>query len=82
MSTVVLELPDEQVKILQHMAQQRGASVNEVISELVRDLAARGAITKEQEVTQDSLYNIKSHESAAPPDLSQKADVYLYGDSK
>ena len=76
MRTLVLELADEQVQSLEREAQRRGKSINEVAAELLSSLAIAG---ESYDVTQDPIYNIKSHETEAPSDLSQNTDLYLYG---
>jgi hypothetical protein len=78
MSTLILELSDAQIQKLERLAQQRGTSVDALVREVIEDLAAQS----DYDITQDSLYNIKAHETAAPADLSQHADHYLYGARK
>ncbi len=76
MRTLVLELADEQAQALEREAQRRGQSISEVAGELLSSLPMSG---EGYDVTQDPIYNIKSHETEAPSDLSQNADRYLYG---
>jgi hypothetical protein len=82
MSTLTLELPDAQFERLQHLAQQRGTSIDALVREVNENLAVAREPQEHVDVTHDSLYNIKSHETAAPADLSQHADHYLYGANK
>ncbi len=83
MSTLTLELSDEQLGIiLERMAQQRGTSINDLMIALINDLAARSESHHAYDVTQDPLYNIAPHDTGAPADLSQHADHYLYGARK
>lgn|GEM_PF-2879745 len=39
MSTITLELPDKHIQVLERAAQERGATVNQIVSELVNILA-------------------------------------------
>ncbi len=78
MSTLILELSDTQLHKLERLAQQRGTSINALVREVLDDLTAQS----EDDITHDSLYNIKAHETEAPADLSQHADHYLYGARK
>lgn len=39
MSTLVLELPDKQIQVLERIAQQRSTNINAVVVELVNDIA-------------------------------------------
>jgi hypothetical protein len=80
MSTIVLELPDEQLEALERVADAQGASVNDVILDLIATLVTRPG-TEHEDIVSDPIYNIRSHESAAPPDLSQNVDHYLCGSS-
>lgn len=78
MSTLILELSDTQFHTLERLAQQRGASIDALVREVLNDFAAQS----EHDITQDPLYTIKAHETGAPADLSQHADHYLYGVQK
>ena len=78
MSTLIVELSDTQLHKLEHLAQQRGTSIDALVREVLDDLAAQS----EYDITHDPLYAIKSHETGAPADLSQHADHYLYGARK
>jgi hypothetical protein len=78
MSTLTLELSDTQFQKLERLAQQRGTSLDALVREVLDDLAAQS----DYDITQDSLYNIKAHETGAPADLSQHADHFLYGARK
>jgi hypothetical protein len=78
MSALILELSDVQLHKLESLAQQRGTSIDALVREVLDDLAAQS----EYDITQDPLYTIKAHETAAPADLSQHADHYLYGARK
>jgi hypothetical protein len=78
MSTLILELSDTQLHKLAGLAQLHGTSIDVFVREVLDDLVARS----EYDITQDSLYTIKAHETGAPADLSQHADHYLYGARK
>jgi predicted transcriptional regulator len=78
MSTLTLELSDTQFQKLERLAQQRRTSLDALVREVLDDLAAQS----DYDITQDSLYNIKAHETGAPADLSQHADHFLYGARK
>jgi hypothetical protein len=78
MSTLTLELSDTQFQKLERLAQQRGTSLDALVREVLDGLAAQS----DYDITQDSLYNIKAHETGAPADLSQHADHFLYGARK
>jgi hypothetical protein len=78
MSTLVVELPDEQIDALKQVARQRGITIDTVVAELVSTITVRD-VGDEQDVTTDPLYNIAAHTSNAPADLSQNVDHYLYG---
>lgn len=82
MSTLILELSDVQLHKLERLAQQRGTSIDVLVREVLDDLAAQSEVDDHYDITQDSLYNIKAHETGAPADLSQHADHYLYGARK
>lgn len=76
MRTLILELPNEKVEVLERTARWQRKSVNEVVTELVSSLTAE---EDGYDVTQDPIYNIKAHDTGAPTDLSQNVDHYLYG---
>ncbi len=80
MSTLILELPDEHIQVLQQLAHQRGTSIDMVVAELINSIAVQGNRTGT--VDEDPIYNIKAHESEAPIDLSRNVDHYLYGPAK
>jgi hypothetical protein len=82
MSTLTLELSDEQLRILERLAQQRGTSIDALMIALIEDLAARSEPHDAYDVTQDPLYNITPHDTGAPADLSEHVDHYLYGAKK
>jgi hypothetical protein len=75
MRTLTLELADEQALALEREAQRRGKSISEVVAELLSSLSDQD----DYDVTQDPIFNIKAHETGAPPDLSQNVDHYLHG---
>jgi predicted methyltransferase len=79
MSTLVLELPDKHIQVLERVAHERGTSVDEIVAELVDTIAAHEHLDTTYDVTRDPLYTIKAHESSAPADLSRNVDQYLYG---
>jgi hypothetical protein len=79
MRTLILELTEEQARVLERNAQQRGKSISEVVAEWVSSLSPDA---EANEVTRDPLYNIRAHDTAAPADLSRNADHYLYGAKK
>jgi len=81
-STLILELSDAQLQKLERLAQQRGTSIDAMIRAVLDDLAAQSESHDHYDMTQDSLYNIRAHETGAPADLSQHADHYLYGAQK
>ncbi len=81
MNTVILEIPDEQMQRLNHFAQQQGINVSTAIAELISYIPPYRN-TGHIDIAQDPIYNIKSHETDAPPDLSYNADYYLYGADK
>ena len=78
MRTLIVELSDTQIQKLERLAQQRGTSIDTLVREVLDDLAAQSGY----DITQDSLYTIKAHETGAPADLSLHADHYLYGARK
>jgi len=82
MSTLTLELSDEQLQKLEYIAQKRGTSIQALMTAMINDFAAQSEGDDVYDVTQDPIYNIKSHETGAPTDLSQHADDYLYGNGK
>jgi hypothetical protein len=82
MSTLILELSDVQLQKLERLAQQRGTSMDAMIRAVLEALTAQSETPDYYDITQDSLYNIKAHETGAPADLSQHADHYLYGAQK
>jgi hypothetical protein len=82
MSTLILELSDVQLQKLERLAQQRGTSMDAMIRAVLEALTAQSETPDHYDITQDSLYNIKAHETGAPADLSQHADHYLYGAQK
>jgi hypothetical protein len=82
MSTLTLELSDEQLRKLEHLAQKRGTSIQALTVEIIDDFAKQSEEEQVYDVTQDPIYNIKSHETGAPADLSQKADDSLYRSGK
>ncbi|ETW96045.1 MAG: hypothetical protein ETSY1_28170 [Candidatus Entotheonella factor] len=79
MSTLILELPDEQIQKLDHLAQQKGTSINDVLIEIIHNLTSRGDLPGVNDIIQDPIFNIKAHDIDAPTDLSQHVDRYLYG---
>ena len=82
MSMVTLELSEIQLQALERLAEQRGTSVHTVMLALIDDLTGQHEQREAYDITQDALYNIVAHETAAPADLSQDADHYLYGAPK
>jgi hypothetical protein len=78
MSTLTLELSDEQLRKLEHLAQKRGTSIQALMIAMIDDFA-ESEEDEVYDVTQDPIYNIKSHDTGAPADLSQHVDDYLYG---
>jgi hypothetical protein len=78
MSTLTLELSDEQLRKLEHLAQKRGTSIQAFMIAMIDDFAESEG-NEVYDVTQDPIYNIKSHDTGAPADLSQHVDDYLYG---
>ena len=82
MSTIILELSDIQHQRLERLAQQRGTSIDALVRAVLETLAAQSETPDRYDITHDSLYNIKAHETGAPADLSQHVDHYLYGARK
>ena len=82
MSTLTLELSDAQFHTLERLAQQRGTSIHALMLAIINDFTTQSETHEASDVTQDPLYNIKSHDTGAPADLSQHADHYLYGAAK
>ncbi len=82
MSTLILELSDDQIQTFERLAQQRRKSIHAMVRAFVDDLAAHGAAPDNYDLTQDPIYHITPHETGAPADLSQHADDYLYGARK
>jgi hypothetical protein len=78
MSTLVLELPDKHIHVLERAAEERGISIDKLIVELVDTIAVHDEFDSTYDVTQDSLYTIQAHDSSAPADLAQNVDAYLY----
>src|SRR4051794_35348347 len=56
---LTLELEDEQAELLEREAQRRGTTINEVVAQLLSSLS----LSVGCDVTQDPIYNIKSHAS-------------------
>lgn len=79
MRTLILELPDEKVEVLERTARWRCKSVNEVVTDLVSNLATDD---DGYDVTQDPIYNIKPSGTSGVGDLSTNHDHYLYGAKK
>jgi len=79
MNTVILNIPDEQMQKLEYFAQRHGMNISTAIKELISYIPAHNKPDNSYDITKDPVYNIKSHETDAPPDLSQNADYYLYG---
>lgn len=79
MRTLILELPDEKVEVLEREARRCGKSVDEVVAELVGNLAAQD---EDYDVTQDPIYNIKPSGESGLGDLATNHDHYLYGAKK
>jgi hypothetical protein len=79
MGTLTLELPDEHLRKLEHLAQKRGTSIQALMIAMINDFTAQSEGDDVYDVTQDPMYSIKSHETGAPADLSQHVDDYLYG---
>jgi hypothetical protein len=79
MSTLTIELSDEQLRKLEHLAQKRGTSIQALMIAMIDVFAAQSEENDAYDVTQDPIYNIKSHGTGAPADLSQHVDDYLYG---
>ena len=82
MSTLTLELSDAQFQTLERVAQQRGTSIHALMLAIINDFTTQSEPHEASYVTQDPLYNIKSHDTGAPTDLSQQAEHYLYGATK
>ena len=82
MSTLILELSDAQLQKLERLAQQRGTSIDALVRAVLENLAGQSETRDYYDITHDSLYNIRAHETGAPADLSQHADHYLYGAKK
>jgi hypothetical protein len=82
MSTLTLELSDAQLQTLERLAQQRGTSIHALMLAIINDFTTQSELHAAYNVTHDPLYNIKSHDTGAPADLSQHADHYLYGATK
>ena len=82
MGTLTLELSDAQLHTLERLAQQRGTSIHALMLALINDFTTQSELHEVSDVTHDALYNIKSHHTGAPADLSQHADHYLYGATK
>ena len=82
MSTLTLELSDAQLHTLERLAQQRGTSIHAMMLAIINDFTTQSELHEVYDVTHDPLYNIKSHDTGAPADLSQHADHYLYGATK
>jgi hypothetical protein len=80
--TLTIELSDAQLRKLEHLAQKRGTSIQALMIAMINDFAAQSEGDDVYDVTQDPIYNIKSHETGAPADLSQHADDYLYGNGR
>jgi len=81
MNTLILELPDEYMQKLESFAQQQGVNISTAVKELINYIPVYKPDTC-FDITKDSVYNIKSHETDAPADLSQNIDYYLYGAEK
>lgn len=73
MSTLVLELPEKHVQVLERVAHERGTSINEIVVELVDTIFVQDDPDAPYDVTHDPLFTIKAHDSGAPADLSRNA---------
>ena len=78
MNTLTLELSDEQRRKLEHFAQQRRTSIHALMIAMINDFIAQSEVEIDDVygVTQAPIYNIKSHETGAPADLSQPHTWY------
>lgn len=79
MSTLILDLPDQQFARLERVARSRGVSVQELVTELIGDVAGEQDPGTDYPIQDDPLFNMQAHDSHAPSDLSQASDHYLYG---
>src|SRR5437867_3195364 len=77
MCTLVLELTEEQLKSLEHVADQQGTSVESLVAGSISKLLEREE-AELAEIKRDSIYNIRAHEGDAPTDLARNADFYLF----
>jgi hypothetical protein len=88
MGTLTLEFSDKQLQQLEHLAQKRGTSIQALMIAMINDCAALieveagvdvvvNEIDDDYDVTQEPIYNIKSHDTGAPADLSQQHDTWL-----
>jgi hypothetical protein len=74
MSTLILELPDEHIQVLQQLAHQRGTSIDMVVADLINSITVHGNRTAT--VDDDPIYNIKAHEPEAPTDSAEGLTPY------
>ncbi len=79
MSTLVLDLSEQQSAILEQVAKQRGMTLQAFVLATLDTIALNEQPTFDY--TTDPLYTIKSHATHAPADLSERSDWYLYGDT-
>lgn len=79
MRSVIVTLTEDQFRILELEAMRRHARVQDLIQEFM--LAATAEL-EGYDVTQDSIFNISSHDSSGPADTSVNVDHYLYGARK
>ncbi|HEY0733419.1 MAG TPA: hypothetical protein VGD69_00810 [Herpetosiphonaceae bacterium] len=68
MSTIVLELPDKHIQILERAAQERDVSIDQIVTELVDTIVTQEQAPSTYDVTQDSLYLIRAHDSTTSAD--------------
>ncbi len=85
MSTLTLQMPDEQMKELERIARGRGLSVQSLLTELIGTLApiaVENGASGGYDVTQDALFKIGAAGESGLGNLATEHDHYLYGTPK
>ena len=75
MTTLTIELPENEYRHLQNIANNTGKSVKTLIEEWVAQFPID---TETFDVKKDPLFTIEGHDSLAPENYSQQIDKYLY----
>ena len=75
MTTITITLVEPNYRRLQHAAERAGKSVQAFLHEWISQLPFTDS---QLDLTQDPLFQIEGHDSAAPANLASNIDHYLY----